>query len=46
MIMDSDHVILTAIQTETIAGRAQSREDDIIAVEESENNDEDFDNEE
>ncbi len=36
LITDSDHVILSAIQTETIAGRAQNREDDTIAVEEAE----------
>ncbi len=36
LITDSDHVILSAIQTETIAGRAQNREDEIITVEENE----------
>ncbi len=36
LITDSDHVILSAIQTETIAGRAQSRDDEIIAAEETE----------
>lgn len=39
LITDSDHVILSAIQTETIAGRAQSREEEIMAVEETENTD-------
>lgn len=38
LITDSDHVILSAIQTETIAGRAQSREDEIITIEEAEDN--------
>ena len=28
IITDSDHVILSAIQTETIAGRAEPKEDD------------------
>lgn len=28
IITDSDHVILSAIQTETIAGRAESKDDD------------------
>ena len=28
LITDSDHVILSAIQTETIAGRVDTREDD------------------
>lgn len=48
LITDSDHVILSAIQTETIASRAQSREDEIIASEESENTEsgEEFSNEE
>lgn len=47
LITDSDHVILSAIQTETIAGRAQSREDEIIVSDESENTDrEDLGNEE
>ncbi|MBR2916039.1 MAG: DUF370 domain-containing protein [Clostridia bacterium] len=45
LITDSDHVILSAIQTETIAGRA-SREEDIIVPEENDNTekDEDYDN--
>ncbi|MBQ2890873.1 MAG: DUF370 domain-containing protein [Clostridia bacterium] len=44
LITDSDHVILSAIQTETIAGRA-SRDEDIIAVEENDTEkDEDYDN--
>ncbi len=46
LITDSDHVILSAIQTETIAGRAQSREDEIIASEENESAEEGFENEE
>ncbi len=48
LITDSDHVILSAIQTETIASRAQSREDEIIASEESESTEsgEEFSNEE
>lgn len=47
LITDSDHVILSAIQTETIAGRAQSREDEMIVSEEVENteSDEEYDNE-
>ena len=47
LITDSDHVILSAIQTETIAGRAQSREDEITPVYDSENaeKDEEFENE-
>lgn len=46
LITDSDHVILSAIQTETIAGRAQSREDEIIVSDENETNDEEeLDNE-
>lgn len=44
LITDSDHVILSAIQTETIAGRA-SRDEDIIAVEENDTEkDEEYDN--
>lgn len=46
LITDSDHVILSAIQTETIAGRAQSREDELMAAEEPENSGDDYDNEE
>lgn len=37
LITDSDHVILSAIQTETIAGRVQSREDEITSSDENEN---------
>ena len=37
LITDSDHVILSAIQTETIAGRAQSRDDEINVTDDSEN---------
>lgn len=37
LITDSDHVILSAIQTETIAGRVQSREDEITTSDENEN---------
>ena len=46
LITDSDHVILSAIQTETIAGRAQVRDEDIAATEENDTNekDEDYDN--
>ena len=29
IITDSDHVILSAIQTETIAGRAEPKDDDV-----------------
>lgn len=36
LITDSDHVILSAIQTETIAGRAQSRDDEIAVIDDSE----------
>ncbi len=36
LITDSDHVILSAIQTETIAGRAQSRDDEITVIDDSE----------
>jgi regulator of extracellular matrix RemA (YlzA/DUF370 family) len=43
LITDSDHVILSAIQTETIAGRAQSRDDEINVTDDSEN--EELDNE-
>ncbi len=46
IITDSDHVILSAIQTETIAGRAQTRDEDvIISTEENDTNekDEDYD---
>ncbi len=43
LITDSDHVILSAIQTETIAGRAQSRDDEINITDDSEN--EELDNE-
>ena len=43
LITDSDHVILSAIQTETIAGRAQSRYDEINVTDDSEN--EELDNE-
>ena len=44
LITDSDHVILSAIQTETIAGRA-SRDEDIIPVEENDTEkDEEYDN--
>ncbi len=48
LITDSDHVILSAIQTETIAGRAQSREDESTAseaVEDTEDNGDDDQNE-
>lgn len=47
LITDSDHVILSAIQTETIAGRAQSREDEIAPAYDNENaeKDEEFENE-
>ncbi len=44
LITDSDHVILSAIQTETIAGRA-SRDEDIIPAEENDTEkDEEYDN--
>lgn len=34
IITDSDHVILSAIQTETIAGRAEPKDDDTAQKEE------------
>ena len=43
LITDSDHVILSAIQTETIAGRAQSREDEITVPEAAEDTDDNGD---
>lgn len=37
IVTDSDHIILSAIQTETIAGRAESKSDDeMIETRESE----------
>lgn len=48
LITDSDHIILSAIQTETIAGRAQSKDEEIIVeepeTESAEDEDEDADN--
>ena len=35
IITDSDHVILSAIQTETIAGRAETKDEVIIREEEA-----------
>ncbi len=41
IVTDSDHIILSAIQTETIAGRAESKsDDDIQDSRESEDEDE------
>lgn len=41
IVTDSDHIILSAIQTETIAGRAESKsDDDIPEIAESEAYDE------
>lgn len=35
IMMDSDHVVLSAIQPETVSGRLDSREDSVPAEEES-----------
>ena len=37
IIMDSDHVILSAVQTETVANRLNDRDDDLNEDEEMEN---------